>query len=125
MYASCGLPLIRASRGSVQSALVTRIALLYARVFGADVSFDVEFGIYVASGMWGGFARGGTTVGGVYLTRGNVGRSVLRHETIHADQWARYGVCFALVYLFEELRNPGTRNRFEIEAGLADGGYRT
>jgi hypothetical protein len=25
--------------------------------------------------------------------------------------------------VWEELRHPGARNRFEIEAGLADGGY--
>ncbi|MFE4501264.1 hypothetical protein ACFRFQ_15520 [Rhodococcus sp. NPDC056743] len=121
-----GLPLtlIRASRGSAQAALVTRVALLYARALGAHVTFDDEFGIFVASGMRRGFARGGTTLGGVYLTRRNTTRAVLRHEAIHADQWARHGLIFGPKYLCEELRHPGPRNAFEIEAGLEDGGYR-
>ncbi|MDI9914819.1 hypothetical protein [Rhodococcus sp. IEGM 1379] len=118
-----GLPLIRASRGSAQAAFVTRLALLYARLLGADVTFDPEFGIFVATGMRRGFARGGTTLGGVYLTRRNIARAVLRHEAIHADQWARYGIVFGAKYLVEEIRHPGRKNRFEIEAGLADGGY--
>ncbi|MFE5645410.1 hypothetical protein [Rhodococcus sp. NPDC056516] len=124
MCARRGLPLIRASRGSTQSAFVTRVALLYARILGADIRFDDESGIFVASGLRRGFARGGTTLGGVYLTRRNTTRSVLRHEAVHADQWARYGIAFGLLYLREELRHRGPRNRFEIEAGLEDGGYR-
>lgn len=125
MCARRGLPLIRASRGSAQSAFVTRVALLYARILGADIRFDDESGIFVASGLCSGFARGGTTLGGVYLTRRNTTRPVLRHEAVHADQWARYGIVFGLLYLREELRHRGPRNRFEIEAGLEDGGYRT
>lgn len=118
-----GLPLIRASRGSTQAAFVTRLALRYAYFLGADVTFDEECGIFVAAGLRRGFARGGTTIGGVYLTRRNVTRSVLRHEAIHADQWARHGILFGALYLGEELRRPGRKNRFEIEAGLAEGGY--
>ncbi len=79
----------------------------------------------VATGMRGGFGRGRTTIGGIYLTRCNTSRTVLRHETVHADQWARYGVSFAVRYLFEEYRHPGAANKYEIEAGLADGGYST
>ena len=126
MRERCGLPLtlIRASRGSAQAAFVTRVALIYARVLGADIAFDDEFGIFVASGIRRGFARGGTTLGGVYLTRRNTTRAVLRHEAIHADQWARHGLTFGPKYLCEELRHPGPRNAFEIEAGLEDGGYR-
>ena len=95
------------------------------RILRADIRFDDESGIFVASGLRSGFARGGTTLGGVYLTRRNTTRSVLRHEAVHADQWARYGIIFGLLYLREELRHRGPRNRFEIEAGLEDGGYRT
>lgn len=120
-----GLPLTRASRGSAQAAFVTRVALVYARALGAHITFDDEFGIFVGSGMQRGFARGGTTLGGMYLTRRNNSRAVLRHEAIHADQWARHGLAFAVMYLYEELRSPGRRNKFEVEAGLADGGYLT
>ncbi|MCD2096878.1 hypothetical protein [Rhodococcus rhodochrous] len=104
--------------------VVSALALCWGRLWGGSVSFDDEFGLFVCTGMRGGFARGGTTVGGVFLTRKAPPRRLLRHEAIHVDQWARYGIGFAARYLWEELRNPGSRNRFEIEAGLADGGYR-
>ncbi|GCE37660.1 hypothetical protein Rhow_000236 [Rhodococcus wratislaviensis] len=118
------MPMIRASRGNPQSAAITRLALAYARLWGARIAFDDEFGLFVCSGMRGGYARGGTTIGGAFLTGKEPARSLLRHEAVHADQWATYGWTFALRYLFEESRHRGARNRFEIAAGLADGGYR-
>ncbi|MCQ4121469.1 hypothetical protein [Rhodococcus tibetensis] len=124
MRRSRGVPMIRATRGNGQSAAITCAALAYARVWGGRTAFDEEFGIFVCSGMRGGFARGGTTIGGAFLTGRTPARTLLRHEAVHADQWATYGWSFALRYLFEELRHRGARNRFEIAAGLADGGYR-
>lgn len=119
-------PQVRAAaRGRVQSLAVTYVALAYARCLRADISFDDHARLFVASGMRWGFGRGGTTVGGVYLTLHNTSTAVLRHEAVHADQWARYGMSFAARYLVEELRHPGPKNRYEIEAGLADGGYRS
>ncbi|MEU5842846.1 hypothetical protein [Rhodococcus sp. NPDC047139] len=115
----------RASRGVPTVRAVSALALCWGRLWGGSVSLDDEFGLYVCTGMRGGFARGGTTVGGVFLTRRPPSRRLLRHEAVHVDQWARYGIGFAARYLWEELRNPGTRNRFEVEAGLADGDYRT
>ncbi|MBV6760046.1 hypothetical protein [Rhodococcus opacus] len=124
MERSHGVPMIRASRGNPQSAAITRLALAYALLWGARIAFDDEFGLFVCSGMRGGYARGGTTFGGAFLTGKEPARSLLRHEAVHADQWATYGWTFALRYLFEESRRRGARNRFEIAAGLADGGYR-
>lgn len=103
--------------------LVTVIALGWARLWRARIGFDDHFEIYVCSQMRGGFGRSGTTFGGAYLTRSNTRFRTLRHESVHAGQWARYGLAFIPLYLFEELRHPNARNRFEIEAGLADGGY--
>ncbi|UYP17847.1 hypothetical protein OED52_14355 [Rhodococcus sp. Z13] len=115
---------VRAARGVPSVRAVTALALCWGRAWGGSVSFDDETGLFVCSGMRGGFARGGTTLGGVFLTSALPSRRLLRHEAVHADQWARYGLGFAVRYLREELRNPGARNSFEIEAGLADGGYR-
>lgn len=67
------------------------------------------------------FGRGGTCVGGCYLTAHNVSAAVLRHEKIHVDQWRKYGLAFLPLYYASGI-NP-LKNRFEIEAGLADGGY--
>ncbi|MFC0453706.1 hypothetical protein [Rhodococcus jostii] len=124
MKRSRGVPMIRASRGNPRSAAITRLALAYARTWGARITFDDEFGVFVCSGMRGGYARGGTTVGGAFLTGRKPARTLVRHEAVHADQWAMYGWTFALRYLCEELRHPRVRNRFEIAAGLVDGGYR-
>ena len=68
------------------------------------------------------YGRGGVCVGGCYLT-GDVELSdaVLRHESVHKQQWLRYGFLMPVLYLFAG-RNA-LRNRFEIEAGLEDGGY--
>lgn len=115
---------VRASRGVPSARIVTALGLCWARLWGATVAFDDESGLFVCTGMRGGFGRAGTTIGGVFLTRKVPSRRVLRHEAIHADQWARHGIGFAVRYLWEEMRNPGARNRFEIEAGLADGNYR-
>ena len=80
-------------------------------------------GLWVFRGMpkWT-FMRGGVCVGGCFLT-GDVDPSdaVLRHEAVHRRQWLRYGFLLPVMYLFAG-RDP-LRNRFEIEAGLQDGGY--
>jgi hypothetical protein len=68
------------------------------------------------------FPRGGTCVGSCFLTGdGPLPERLLRHEAVHAAQWRRYGLLMPVLYLLAG-RDP-LRNRFEIEAGLADGGY--
>ncbi|CCQ17116.1 putative uncharacterized protein [Rhodococcus sp. AW25M09] len=114
----------RAGRGRWQSIFVTRLALFYARLWRGTAHFDDEFSIFVCTGLCGGFGRGGTTFGGAYLTKGNTARRVIRHEAVHADQWAHFGLTFPFRYLAEEARRHGPANKYEIEAGLADGGYR-
>ena len=84
--------------------------LAWARLWGGRTTFDEATGIYVSAGLRGGYARGGTTVGGVFLT-GNPrpGPALLRHEAVHADQWARHGLGFAARYLLEERAASGHR----------------
>ncbi|MFD4422790.1 Fe-S oxidoreductase [Agromyces sp. NPDC058484] len=83
---------------------------------------EVRRGLVVFTGMpkWT-FGRGGSCVGGCYLTDTNAGDAVLGHELVHQAQWRRYGMLFPLLYLFAG-RNA-LKNRFEIEAGLEAGGY--
>ncbi|WP_210508656.1 Fe-S oxidoreductase [Naasia sp. SYSU D00057] len=102
-----------------------RYATLVALVWGLPLSTGrvrVEGDLIVLTGLprWA-FRRGGTTVGRVYLTRDNDSPGVLRHERVHVEQWRRLGLWMPVLYLL-----AGTdplRNRFEIEAGLEDGGY--
>ncbi|MGW9020107.1 Fe-S oxidoreductase [Leucobacter chromiiresistens] len=81
-------------------------------------------GLWVFRGMpkWT-FGRGGSCVGSCYLTNRNVSERVLRHERVHREQWRHYGMALPVLYALAG-RDP-LRNRFEIEAGLRDGGYVT
>lgn len=117
------------SRGSRQVTVVSVLALGWARLWGAYPEWDRATDLLVCRGMSRGYARGGTCVGAVFLTGSTLDdpdkrARLLRHEAVHADQWARHGLGFAVRYLVEEVRRPGARNRFEIAAGLEDGGYR-
>src|SRR5690606_27238535 len=80
-------------------------------------------GLLVFRGMprWT-YRRGGICVGGCFLTGDRApSDAVLRHEAVHKAQWLRYGFLMPVLYL---LAGPDPRrNRFEIEAGLVDGGY--
>lgn len=79
-------------------------------------------GVWVARQLprWA-FGRGGTTIGAVYLTHDALAPETLEHEAVHRAQWKRYGL--ALVPLYVAAGQDGTKNRFEIEAGLEKGGY--
>lgn len=107
------------------SRLGAAAATLLGLAIGVPLSvgrIEVHDGLIVCRGLprWA-FRRGGTCVGRVYLTRDVLGERVLRHERVHVRQWRRYGFLFPALYWI-----AGTdplRNRFEIEAGLEDGGY--
>lgn len=83
---------------------------------------DSHGGVILARGCpkWA-FARGGNTIGGVYLTRNNVSAAVLEHEAVHREQWRRYGLAMAVLYI--AAGTDPLKNRFEIEAGLEKGNY--
>lgn len=108
---------------------VSRAGYLYATAVGllwgslwSTGRVERSDGLIVFSGMpaWT-FGRGGSCVGGCYLTNENLSPDVLEHERVHKAQWQRFGMVFPLLYLFAG-RNPHA-NRFEIEAGLEKGGY--
>ena len=67
------------------------------------------------------FARGGTTIGAVFLTHDQPGAGVLEHEAVHRAQWKKYGLTFIPLYIAAGA--PALTNRFEVEAGLTKGGY--
>lgn len=101
------------------------VATLAGLAIGLPLSVgrvEVADGLVVCRGLprWA-FRRGGTCVGAVYLTRDAVSPAILRHERVHVAQWRRYGLLFPALYWSAGI--DGTRNRFEIAAGLEDGGY--
>jgi len=123
------LPVPGAVRRILVDSPVSRAGAAFATAVGLAVGvplsvgrIEVHDGLIVCRGLpkWA-FRRGGTCVGRVYLTRDVVGPAVFRHERVHVEQWRRYGMLMPFLYLlagFDPLKN-----RFEIEAGLEDGGY--
>ncbi len=102
-------------------AYATLVGFIWGSIWSTGKVERID-GLWVFRGMpkWT-FRRGGTCVGACYLTRTNVSPRVLRHERIHRAQWRKYGLAMPVLYALAG-RNPLT-NRFEIEAGLKDGGY--
>lgn len=80
-------------------------------------------GIIECSAMRGGFPRGGLTIGSVWLCGSLNDAGRLRHEAVHATQWAIFGPLFPVLYWTAEALFPMERNPFERWAGLRDGGY--
>ena len=101
--------------------LATAAGLLWGAALSTGRIEQVD-GLVVTRGLprWA-FGRGGTTIGGVYLTRDNLSPGVLAHEAVHREQWRQYGLAFALLYA--AAGPDAATNRFEVEAGLMRGGY--
>ncbi|MGZ0711358.1 Fe-S oxidoreductase (plasmid) [Coraliomargarita sp. W4R53] len=109
---------------------ISRLGYLYGNAVGwiwgsiwSTGRVEQHEGMWVFRGLptWA-FPRGGVCAGGCFLTGdAPVSVPVLRHEAIHKRQWQRYGILMPILYQLSG-RNP-LRNRFEIEAGLADGNY--
>jgi hypothetical protein len=99
----------------------TVVACLWGGLLSTDRVRRVD-GLIVFTGLpsWA-FKRGGSCVGGVYLTDRNDSPAVLRHEAVHRRQWQAYGMIFPLMYALAG--SDPLHNHFEIEAGLEDGGY--
>lgn len=108
------------------SELGARAGTAFGFAWGALWStgrIERRHGLWVFRGMpaWT-FGRGGVCVGSCFLTGDREpSERILAHEAVHARQWRRYGLLMPLLYLIAG-RDP-LRNRFEIDAGLADGNY--
>lgn len=102
-------------------AYATAVGLVWGAIWSTG-RVERRNGLVVFRGLprWA-FGRGGSCVGGCYLTDQNVSDDVLEHEAVHREQWRRHGMMLPVRY-FLAGRNPLT-NRFEIEAGLEKGGY--
>lgn len=102
-------------------AYATLVGYIWGSIWSVGEIERID-GLWVFRGMpkWT-FGRGGSCVGACYLTDDNVSPSVLRHELVHREQWRRLGLALPILYWLSG-RDP-LRNRFEIEAGLEDGGY--
>ncbi len=108
-------PLARAG-----ARFATRAARLWGRALGGQERRVGQLHVITGLPQWA-FGRGGTTVGATFLTRASDSPAVLEHEDVHRQQWERYGLWFIPMYYAAGI--DAKRNRFEIEAGLEQGGY--
>ncbi|GAA1445717.1 Fe-S oxidoreductase [Leifsonia poae] len=121
--------MVRAVQRLLFDSPISWLGYLYATAVGLVWGFvwstgrvERRNGLFVFRGMpLRTFGRGGSCVGGCYLTAQNVTDEVLEHEAVHKRQWQHYGMLFPFFYLLAG-RDP-LRNRFEVEAGLEKGGY--
>lgn len=105
----------------VGAAVASVFALTYASAFPGLETKCVD-GLTVCSGLPTlSYPRGGVCIGAVFLTGDFPSDCVIAHEVRHTVQWERYGLLFPFLY-WSAGANPLT-NRFEVEAGLTDGGY--
>lgn len=123
MWEICPVLSRRRRRTEAQCRRAGALARRYASLLGAGT--EVVNGLHFCSGLpsWA-YPRGGITVGDTYLTGGEpaaIAPARLRHEQRHREQWQQHGYRLALLYPLAG-RNPRT-NRFEVAAGLVDGGY--
>jgi len=103
----------------------TTVGFIVATSAGGSCSFHAHLQL-VCTGATFGYGRGGTTYGNTYVTGSlpadkTQRENLLKHEYVHSQQWATYGLAFPALY-FGAGSNACT-NRFERQAGLANGGY--
>ncbi|CAN5320386.1 hypothetical protein BH11ACT3_BH11ACT3_03600 [soil metagenome] len=98
----------------------TGCAFVYGTVLGGKHAVKNGMHYFTRMPKWA-FGRGGTTIGGIYLTIDNDSDDVITHEAEHKQQWKRYGLWFIPLYIAAGA--PPLTNRFEIAADLELGGY--
>lgn len=99
----------------------TAVGMMWGGLWSTGRVENID-GLLVFRGLpsWA-YRRGGVCVGRCYLTGTHTSPGVLAHEAVHVRQWRRYGFLMPMLYAIAG-RNA-LRNRFEIEAGLVQGGY--
>jgi hypothetical protein len=110
--------------------LSTFLGLTIAHFLGGKV-FQLDNQMYINYGRKGKYQKAGAiTIGDVILAKGRLSDNVIKHETIHGEQFAKFGgLVFLALYSFASIksfilyRNRWQGNIYEIQAGLVDGEY--
>ena len=116
---------------------------MVAALNGTSQCYSTYSGLIICPDAKGGFAKGGTTIGNVFITPDSLSTvmhtpGLFEHEDRHATQWAEQGPLMAIGYQFavqhsEEMSakfgqgscgDPqACYNFYEVDAGLRGGGY--
>jgi hypothetical protein len=110
--------------------LSTFLGLTIAHFLGGKV-FQLDNLMYINYGRKGKYQKAGAiTIGDVILAKKRLSDNVIKHEEVHAQQFAKFGgLVFLALYSLSSIksfiiyRNVWQGNRFEIQAGLEDGEY--
>jgi hypothetical protein len=110
--------------------LSTFLGLLISKIIGGT-TIQLDNLMYINYGRKGKYQKAGAiTIGDVILAKKRLSNSVIKHEVIHAQQFAKFGgLVFLVLYLFASIKsfiiykNVWQGNRYEIQAGLEDGEY--
>lgn len=110
--------------------LSTLLGLTIAYFLGGKI-IQLDNQMYINYGRKGKYQKAGAiTIGDVILAKRRLSDSVIRHETIHAEQFAKFaGIPFLALYSLASIksfiiyRNRWQGNIYEIQAGLEDGEY--
>jgi hypothetical protein len=110
--------------------LSTFLGLTIAHFLGGKV-FQLDNLMYINYGRKGKYQKAGAiTIGDVILAKKRLSDNVIKHEEVHAQQFAKFGgLVFLALYLFASIksfiiyRNVWQGNIYEIQAGLEDGEY--
>ena len=110
--------------------LSTFLGLTIAHFLGGKV-FQLDNLMYINYGRKGKYQKAGAiTIGDVILAKKRLSDNVIKHEEVHAQQFAKFGgLVFLALYLFASIksfiiyRNRWQGNIYEIQAGLEDGEY--
>lgn len=106
----------------LQSHLAGATYETLARVSGAKCFEDQ--GLTVCQTAQPMYGRGGTNVGGTYVTGFRAKYTYpqrLEHERVHTKQWEKSGFSF-IPECFTAGMDP-CQNKYEIDVGLGKGGY--
>ena len=110
--------------------LSTFLGLLISKIIGGT-TIQLDNLMYINYGRKGKYQKAGAiTIGDVILAKKRLSNSVIKHEVIHAEQFAKFGgLVFLALYLFASIKsfiiykNVWQGNIYEIQAGLEDGEY--
>jgi hypothetical protein len=110
--------------------LSTFLGLLISKIIGGT-TIQLDNLMYINYGRKGKYQKAGAiTIGDVILAKKRLSNSVIKHEEVHAQQFAKFGgLVFLALYLFASIKsfiiykNVWQGNRYEIQAGLEDGEY--
>ncbi|MEI2639412.1 MAG: RHS repeat-associated core domain-containing protein [Microthrixaceae bacterium] len=98
------------------------IGLLWGAAGGGSCGFNGQEVMIACTGMKRFTAKGGTTIGAVFVSKYGTDPKLMSHEAKHADQWLLFGNGFAGLYGFAYVAQ-GECNVFERWAGFSQGGY--